>query len=251
MENFVKLPKDIVLYRTPSGIKYKLNAKDHVMKQIYLKGVYERNTFRHLSRLVKSSDTFVDVGANIGAYSVGLSPFIKKGRIISFEPNPRALVYLEENIKLNNIENITVNKVGLSDDYETVTLYTPSLATASINKNKNSNEKEIISLITLDGYCKENGINNIDVLKIDVEGHEIKCLNGALEIIKKSKNMILVLEIDDNCANTDTSKQELFEFIQNLEFTAFLPKGFPRGMKKIENLPKNHNDNLIFIKKNS
>ncbi|MFK7848118.1 MAG: FkbM family methyltransferase [Rhodothermales bacterium] len=247
-EKFVEMSRDIVLYTTPSGIKYKLNLKDHVMRQIYLKGVYERNTFRHLSKLITPSDTFVDVGANIGAYSVGLSPFIKNGKIISFEPNPRALHYLEENIKLNDIKNITVNKVGLSDRDEDAILFTSSLTTASINKNKESVQKECISLITLDKYCEENDINNIDVLKVDVEGHEVKCIKGAIEIIKKSKSMVLVMEIDDNCLNAGSSKQEVFEFIRSLDFKAYAPRGFPFGLREIKSIPENYADNIIFKK---
>ena len=248
LEGYVELPDKDILYKSPSGIKYKLNTGDHVMRQIYLKGVYESNTFGPLSKLIKPTDTFVDVGANIGAYSVGLSQFIKKGRIISFEPNPGALKYLEKNIELNNIENITVVKRGLSNTPEKVTLYTPSLTTASINKHQDSDQKEVIELITLDNYCEENGINNIDILKIDIEGHEIKCLKGALEIIAKSKDMILIMEIDDNCLNVGKSKEETFEFIQNLGFEAFLPKGFPFGLKKTKHLPSNYRDNILFKK---
>ncbi|MFD1552694.1 hypothetical protein DNU06_08985 [Putridiphycobacter roseus] len=248
---YVKLPEGDIIYKSYTGLKYKLNLKDHVMKQVYLMGIYEKNTFRQLSKYVKTTDTFVDVGANIGTYTLGLSSLIKKGRIISFEPNPRALVYLEENIKMNQIENITVNAVGLSNKDETLTLYTPHLTGASIHKFKDSDQQETISLTTLDSYCKKNNINNIDILKIDIEGHEFKCLQGAVNIIKKSKNMILIVEIDDNCLKANISKEDLFEFIQNMGFNAYLPKAFPFGLKKIDKLPFDYKDNIIFRKENS
>jgi FkbM family methyltransferase len=249
LERFIKLPKNEVLYTNPYGIKFKLDLNDHVMRNIYLRGVYERNTFRHLCKIVKPQDTFVDVGANIGAYSIGLSPFLNKGKIISFEPNPRAIQYLEENIRHNKLKNITVNRLGLSDNLEKATLYnTSNLTTASLNVIKNSDQKEETSLITLDKYCKDNNIDKIDILKIDIEGHEYKAIKGAVEIITKSKSMVLVAEINDCTLHTGHSKQELFEFIVSLGFNAFLPKGFPFKLRKVNSLPDNYQNNIVFIK---
>lgn len=248
LEKFIDLPKGDQIVEFSSGLTYNLNMKDHVMRQIYLKGIYEKNTIRHLTKLVKSSGTFVDVGANIGAYTIGLSKYFKDGKIISFEPNPRALNYLNKNIELNQLKNIRVEKVGLSDQSEEAILFTPSMTTASMNKHKSSDEQEVIKLITLDDYCNEKNITNIDLLKIDIEGHEIKCIEGAKDIINKSPNMVLVMEIDDNCLKVGRTKEETFQLVRALGFNAYLPKGFPFGLKKINHLPPNHRDNIIFIK---
>lgn len=247
--NHIKLPEEVIYYTGNDGVKYKLDPRDHVMSQIYLRGVYEKNTIRHLLKLIKPGDIFVDVGTNIGAYSLVIGKNLPTGKVISFEPNPKALAFLEENIKLNKLNNIQVNKMGLSDKNETAVLFTPSLTTASINKHQNSGEKSTIELTTLDEFCEKNNITNIDILKIDIEGHEFKCLEGAKDIISKSKKMILIMEIDDNCLNIGMKKEDLFNYVIQLGFKAFLPKGYPFSMKEVNTLPNDYKDNIIFIKK--
>lgn len=247
--NLVKVPEGIVDIVNMYGVKFRLDPSDHVMRQIFLRGVYEKNTIRHVLKNLKKTDTFVDVGTNIGAYTLNISKHLTAGKVISFEPSPKALSFLEENIELNSFTNITVVKKGLSNKKETATLYFPSLTTASINKFQDSDQKSEIELTTLDDYCEENGVENIDILKIDIEGHEFKCLEGARRIIEKSKTMMLIMEIDDNCVNVGMEKKELFDYVVAMGFRAFLPKGYPLGMKEIEMIDPTHKDNIIFIKK--
>ena len=251
LEKKVKFPanKSGVEFNSPNGIKYVLDLNDHVMRQIFLKGVYERNTLRHLKKLARPDMTFVDVGANIGAYTLNMSKFLTNGRVISFEPNPRAVKYLKRNIELNNFKNVQLVEAGLSDKEEEAILYTASLTTASINKGKDSPEQEQIKLTTLDLFCRKNGVNNIDLIKIDVEGHEVKCLEGAAEIIDKSKQMVLIMEIDDNQKKLGLEKNDLFNSVIKKGFKGFLPKGFPFAMKEIKKMDESYKDNIIFIKR--
>jgi len=250
VKKHVKLPqeKHNVEYKSPNGITYYLNLTDHVMRCIYLMGIYEKNTIRHLIKLIKPDMIIVDVGANIGAYTLGLSKYLSSGQIYAFEPNPRTLKFLKKNIEVNQLKNVRIIELGLSDREETAMLNTPSLAQASINKFKASDQVEAIKLVTLDKFCEENNINNIDILKIDIEGHEKKCLDGAAMIIDKSKNMVIIMEIDDNCYQAGYNKTFLFNYLINKGFTGYLPKGWPFKMKKITSFNENYTDNIIFIK---
>ena len=250
LEKKINLPitKEDFEYQSSNGLKYYLNLKDHVMRQIYLRDVYEKNTIRHIAKYVKPNMVFVDVGANIGAYTLNIGKLLTEGEVFSFEPNPRANRYLRKNIELNELSNIHILEKGLSDKEETVVLYTPSLTTASINKNSTSKETEIIELTTLDEFFVESRLKTIDVIKIDTEGHEMKCLKGAKETFKKNKKMMLVVEIDDNCLSAGYSKEELFGYITDMGFKAFSPKGYPFGKKEINFLPKGYADNVLFMK---
>jgi len=249
-EKQVKLPENRkgIEFENPDGIKYVLDLTDHVMRQIYLKGVYERNTMRHLIKLARPDMTFMDVGANIGAYTLTMAKHLKQGKVISFEPNPRTINYLQRNIDLNGFKNIRIVDVGLSDKEEEVTLYTSSLTTASINKGKNTSEVEQIKLTTLDKFCSENNISSIDLIKIDIEGHEAKCLKGAEQMIAKSKEMVLIMEIDDNCKAVGLEKNELFHSITDKGFKGFKPRGYPFKMEEIKDLSEDYVDNIIFVK---
>ena len=251
VKDYVKLPseKHNVEFKSPNGIMYYLDLTYHVMRCIYLMGIYERNTIRHLIKLINPGMTIVDVGANIGAYTLVLSKHLSGGQIYSFEPNPRTLKFLKKNIEINQVKNVNVIEFGLSDCEETAMLNTPSLSQASINKFKTSDQVEAIKLITLDKFCSENNINNIDILKIDIEGHEKKCLDGSAGIIDKSKNIIIIMEIDQNCYEAGYKKEFLFNYLINKGFTGFLPRGWPFKMKKITSFNENYQDNIIFIKK--
>ena len=86
-------------------------------------------------------------------------------------------------------------------------------------------------------------------MKIDIEGHEMQCLQGGLNVIQRSKNLVLSVEIDDNCLAGGYSKQSLFDFVVSLGFRAYAPRGFPFRMREIRAIPDNYTDNVIFIKK--
>ena len=251
LRKFIKLPADkesLVRLTNSYGITYKLSLKDHVMREVYINGVYEKNTIRQLRKLISPSMTFFDIGANIGTYSLTMAKFLPQGKVYSFEPNPRTRKFFQQNITLNGFKNIEVIPVGLSDKEEVATLYTPSLTQASLNKHQSSAEQETIQLTTLDRFCDERKIEQIDILKIDVEGHEVKCLMGALNVIKRSKKLIMILEIDDNCLAAGHTKQSLFDMVINMGFRAYLPKGYPFPLKGITAINEKYSDNIIFIK---
>ena len=142
VRKLARLPKgaEKIAFTSPDGIRYKLDLTNHVMREIFIFGQYEKNTARLLSRMAKEDSVYCDVGANIGAYVLPLSRKITKGKIFAFEPNPRALVILNENLSLNNAAGVEVIPCGLSDKKETLTLFTPSLTTASVHKNGSSAE---------------------------------------------------------------------------------------------------------------
>jgi FkbM family methyltransferase len=245
----VVLPEEKLVYKNALGTLFMLDTKDYVMKQIYLFDIYEKNTVRHILKFLKPTDLFVDIGANIGAYSIIMATRLPQGRVISFEPNKRAASFLEQNIELNGLQNMTIEPFGLSDKKETAIMYsyTAGMTTASFNKGFDSPLKEEIPLITLDEYCDQNRIKEIDIMKIDVEGHEPKVLEGAKDVIRRSKRLKLIMEIDQN---TDKfgGRLELFNSVISLGFKAYLPKAYPFGMKEVKTISEQYTDNVIFSK---
>lgn len=86
-------------------------------------------------------------------------------------------------------------------------------------------------------------------MKVDIEGAELDFLKGATGIINKSKNLIIIMEIvEENCIAAGYTGEELYKYVVDLGFAAYLPKPWPFGMKKIERLPEHYHDNIIFMK---
>lgn len=149
---------------------------------------------RLLTYLIKPNSVAVDVGANHGAYTYLFSKICKN--VISFEPNKS----LAKRLVDANIKNVKVMPYGLSSRCSECKLYIEEIdglletGTASMNKRIDvGTQKSIkIEVITLDSLR----LTQVDFIKIDVEGHELEVITGALQTIRQHKPIMLV-EIEE------------------------------------------------------
>ena len=199
--------------------KIKLDLLQAIDREIYLNGFYEKEQLNFLNEICKKNQVshFIDIGANIGYYSL----FFKKiDHIYAFEPNKKNFSKLEANCVLNNL-NIKMYNFGLSNsncDAEIWYTNKDKMGGSSIY-DKNDPElrkydptsviKEKVSLKKLDDILK---INDSKILvKIDVERHEKKVLEGMEKIIQQN-NIIMQIEIGKE------NKKEVFDFLKKLNF---------------------------------
>lgn len=154
-----------------------------------------------------------DVGANVGKYTLILRQIFNTAQIHSFEPGHSTFIALKNNISAaekNYQEQITLNNFGLSDAETDSTLFYDKAASglASLYKrqldyaNIDFSQRETVHLTTLDKYCQVHGINEINLLKLDVEGHEISVLNGAANMLSARK--IKNIQIEFGGCNLDS-----------------------------------------------
>lgn len=199
--------------------KIKLDLSQAIDREIYLNGFYEKKQLDFLSKICEKNQIshFFDIGANIGYYSL----FFKKiNNIYAFEPNKKNFFSLRENCELNNL-NINIYNFGLSNlNCDSEIWYTDKDkmgGSAIFNKNdpelKKYNPKNIIKekilLKKLDDIIK---INNSKILvKIDVERHEKKVLEGMEKIIQEN-NIIMQIEIGEE------NEEEIFDYLKKLNF---------------------------------
>lgn len=161
---------------------------------------FEPNTWRALRSLIEQSGTFLDIGANIGFYSVLAKRIAPKVEVISFEPVP--LIY-EQAKKFHEANEVDANiyDVALSDTDGPTTLYLPNeagldettastLAPASWQARKSHRELNIQSA-KLDTFLADRKLRSPVTMKIDVEDHEAAVLRGAYASIKKYKPWIV------------------------------------------------------------
>ncbi len=142
--------------------------------------------------------TILDVGANIGMFAIRKSMQVgPKGRIVSFEPSPDTFDRLQSNLRLNKISNVTaINSAVYSSNGE-VTFGMKSHSTLSSGIiNDNLKRDAVIKPITvmavaLDDFARNNGINHVDLMKIDVEGGELDVLTGAPETLAHTDRIVL------------------------------------------------------------
>ena len=168
--------------------------QNHIISQ---NDYFEGNILRKLDKFIPEGATILDIGANIGNHTVYWAMQDKIKKVYSFEPLKETFKMLEKNIEINDLEEkVVLFNIGLSDE-ET------SAKISHFNKTNiggTSIEK------TADGSLVVNKLDNIkinedriDFVKIDVEGHEIKVLNGAKETFLKYKpNYVFIESFSDN-----------------------------------------------------
>lgn len=151
----------------------------------------------------------IDIGANIGIYTLLLSHLYPKCKVISIEPSPTIFEKLKLNCQLNNLlpgSNLVLLNKAVSDKdgtwvefYEKHSMSTmskeflTSISSKIITNKDDELHKEIVRTVTIDNLAETTNINEISFLKIDVEGAEVLVLKGAINILteKKVRNMII------------------------------------------------------------
>ena len=164
------------------GLKFSISTKGgfSIISAIF----FEPLVYRFMSSI--KGDVFVDVGANVGAYSILNSPRFTK--VIALEPGQAQRMLLNENIKLNNISNIDVLGKALSQNEGTVKLY-KSENLVNYSTAQESNDYETVDSITLDHLL--SNFKHVELLKIDVEGAELEVISSGLREISKVHFIIL------------------------------------------------------------
>jgi FkbM family methyltransferase len=142
---------------------------------------------------------FIDIGANIGLYSIALSKYFDK--IVAFEANPITFKILEANLALSETRNVQSFCEGVSSQTRRASLYTPldgHLGWATLSPDRHGVEKTVsettIDLDTLDNLSKKRGFEPypVSLIKIDVEGHEAEVLQGASGILNRWGPVVLI-----------------------------------------------------------
>ena len=171
------------------NFKIELDISEYTQNSIYFND-YDKNIRHFIKPIINGNEIFIDVGANVGFYTLFFSGLLTNGKIFSYEADKKNFFKLKKNIKLNNFKNISCFNFGISSYDGKANLVNTSLYNEGghyINTSKNlSNNKKInaIKVHKLDTLLK---INKKKVfIKIDVEGHEPHVLYGMIKILKKS-----------------------------------------------------------------
>lgn len=201
------------------GFKIKTITEGYIndiATELLFKGVHEPDTTRVFKKILRVGDIVIDVGANIGYFTVLASKLVGwRGKIYAFEPEPNNMKALCDNIKLNNIDNVKPYCVALSNQTEETMLYTSSKESArhSLVKTKEHNGSTTVNVVKLDDILAVDR-PKVRLLKTDTEGSELAVLQGAKQTILNSKNIVLIVEINFEMLEAcNVSVSELIDFI--------------------------------------
>ena len=183
------------LYATRYGDLLWLNDTGYLDRQIIGTGGYEPESMSAVHRLVREGDVVLDVGANIGYYTVRFGKLVGSGgRVIAAEPTLNYRNILERNIAENGLTNVRILDYGFSDRADTVRIdIGPSSATMHSPAGFDRVLfQETITISRLDDVAESLGLQRLDFVKIDVDGHEPFVLRGAWAVLGKYSPIILM-----------------------------------------------------------
>lgn len=184
-------------------------------------GIYP---FYDMAKFVKSKDPlFFDIGANIGQTVKDFNEVFKKATIHAFEPTPNTFEILKNNT--SNVKKLHLWNYGVGSSGEDLLLNEYACPNTNSFFDIHSYEscklkgKTLVKTTTVDQFVTENGIQMIDVLKIDTEGFELEVFKGAIKSIKELKIGMLFFEASFVDRHKDMpSFTELWDFAIENEF---------------------------------
>ncbi|BCX14784.1 MAG: hypothetical protein KatS3mg088_467 [Patescibacteria group bacterium] len=243
----IKLPMIMALTEDIKCICYPSSSFGSLVVYTRLPEYWEMNFL--LDNLNELS-TFIDVGANIGVYTLLAASKIKKGKIFSFEIDPRALKNLYENIRLNDLGNrVEVIEKVVSDKngYESFVFSKESEVSHILTDEKENKNISKIASIKLDDFIDSRKIRFVDFLKIDVEGAEYKVLKGLSKTLKGKRVGMILFELNSNLTRYGAGSNDVFNLLSGFGYKvySFLNNGKIRRIKNVEDFPSNKTQNFL------
>lgn len=182
---------------------------------------------RAIRQALRHGGVALDVGANKGSYLYSMARWAGASPVVAFEPQRALAQYLIAACQRSGLRNVTVENLALSNQTGELDLFVPgdshspgASLEASI-ADKTDCHKETVSVTTLDLYAAEKLGGPVRVIKIDVEGHELAVVQGALDLIRRDKPL-LVIECEARHMPAGKTVQDFVAMVVSLGYTATL-----------------------------
>ena len=175
---------------TATGARFAVDTQDLIQRYLYLFGTWEPRMTLWLSRRLGPGDTFIDVGANIGYFSVLASQLVgPKGRVVAIEASRAFQDWLERNARLNGCTNIRSVHTAVSDKHQILTFILASSANMGANSivpyDGPAESTFDIEAFPLPDVLEADEIANARVVKVDVEGAEGSVVRGMAPLLER------------------------------------------------------------------
>jgi FkbM family methyltransferase len=207
-------------------------------------GLYEFNESAFVLHFLKEDDTFLDIGANVGHYSL-LASGIKNCKSISIEPVPKTFVRLNQQVALNKLEgNISTLNIGVGNKCTTLYFSIDKNTMNKIVTKKYKNSVEI-PVKTVDAICE--GME-ISLMKIDVEGYEKFVLDGSETTLKNENLKAVIIEINFSNKFYGVENDEVSGILFKNDFKPYKYNPLNRNLEELKTKYNEEQFNTIFIR---
>ncbi len=227
--------------------------KNSILSRYIYEGVFELDEIAFVKSHLKTGDTFIDVGSNIGLFSLIASNIVgASGKIIGFEPSPVTFSRLKQNIELTKYPNVDIRNIGLSDTNTTLTLNVSGSGHDAWDTFANGGQSAYAETVEVPVATLDNQLDGIDkssitLVKIDVEGWEKFVLLGAKDLLINYRPTLLIEFTESNTRSAGYEVTEIYDLLVDYGYEWFTFKnGHLLPSKRKQSYPY---ENLIAKKK--
>lgn len=184
------------------GITWSLDLREGIDFSIFLLGAFERSTVNTLKKLARPGNTVFDIGANIGAHTLGLARNVGPGgHVFAFEPADFAFEKLRRNLSLNaeldsriSAHQILLAAKPSAELPEKIYASWPLLASEPVHPKLRGRllTTSKARVDTLDQFSERERLTRLDLIKIDVDGHEVPVLLGGAKTLSRFQPTLLM-----------------------------------------------------------
>ncbi len=217
----------VVVEGFDGNLRIRLDPREHVGSRIYWYGIHSINEIKVLRRYLSQDMTFLDVGANIGEFTLIAAKLLSHGQVIAFEPIPRLARILRTNVDMNGLHHVHLVAAGLSHRKGRVrfsrqdpmpgeqandglfSLYPPSERDSSGVMSR---------VVRLDDVVRSLKIRRIDLIKLDIEGAELSALKGSRMTLRRFKPMLMIEINEEALRRGGASSSLLMAFLKRLGY---------------------------------
>jgi len=216
------------------GNRIYLDKQDSLFLSI--RGYHEKTATRIAKEHIKEGDTVIDIGANIGYYTLLFAKWVgPSGKVYAFEPEPSNFQLLEKNVEANNYENITIFQKAVSDKNDKLSFYISDESSAANQLFKPKKFSKIIEVdsIKLDEFLPPD--QKIDFIKIDIQGAEGTAIKGMNSLLEHNPNTIIMQEWwPDAIKKYNMDSDEHLKILEKLGYSFYEIDGQNDVLKQIK-----------------
>jgi FkbM family methyltransferase len=224
--SFDHYKRQAVLRHAP--IRMNCDLTKLIQRHLYFYGSYEEEYCLYWMALASHAQTIFDIGANVGLYSLLAAVKNPDASIYAFEPTREMVDALTENVRLNGIQNIWINPIGVGKISGEAFLH---CCTGSDGSNEGMNfvtgemaqDSDVtVPLTSIDDFCRQKQINRIDLMKMDIEGGEYDALLGAENLLRTQAIGCIFVELAEWAANrSGHSTVEIKRILLDAEYSIY------------------------------
>jgi len=219
-----------------AGVRWSAEAfPDILTRHMMFEGMYQQDVLVALKALIRPGDTVFDIGGHHGLMAcVAGKTTGTRGKVITFEPNPESQERIRQHVALNELKNVAIENIAISNSNGEATFYCQSgdvswnstlvkeFADAENGEHRNITDIKV-KTETLDDYVERTGTVP-DVIKIDTEGSEFYALMGGKKTVAEHHPALIVEFNPSSAESAHTSVTEYVEFLADLGYDLRVPK---------------------------